>query len=94
MGQTVCRMAGAWRKQIQRYKKEIEEKMGLYIIYKSEIKKLKEKCNPKHFMKPYNSAKIAKANELYAKLDIERLSYSDYVYFKKQISELYDKDDE
>lgn len=73
--------------------KEIEKNLGLYIISKSEIKTLKKKCDPKNFMKPYNSVKIAKANELFVKLNTEKLPFGDYVSYMKQVSELYDKDE-
>lgn len=73
--------------------KNIEEKLGLYVISKSEIKELKERANPKHFMNPYNSEKVTKANELYATLNTDKLSFSDYMLFMKQISELYDNGD-
>lgn len=69
--------------------KSIEDNLCLYVISSREIKELKDKSNPKHFMKPYDSVKINRANEIYAKLSTERLRYSEYLSFQKQISELY-----
>ena len=68
---------------------EIEEKLGCKFISKNDMKKLRKKCNPKLFMKPYDSLKLSKANELYAKLNTNRISVSDYILFEKEVSNLY-----
>lgn len=68
--------------------KELEDKLGIYIITHREIEELKKTCNPKHFMNPYDAQKVKIANELYAKLDTDVLSYYDYYLYMKQASEL------
>jgi len=73
--------------------KEVEEKLGLYLIPLSEIKELREKCNPKHFMNPYDAQKVKTANELYSKLNTPKLTYTDYVSFIEQISKMYHKNE-
>jgi hypothetical protein len=69
--------------------KEIEEKLGLYLITKGEIKELRDRCNPKNFMKPYNAEKITKANTLYGDLQKENISFSRYVELRNEVEGLY-----
>lgn len=72
--------------------KEVEDKLGLSLITRDEITALKEKCNPKHFMTPYDAQKVSKANELYSKLNSDHISCSDYFEIAEQIDEMTSKD--
>ena len=69
--------------------KEIEDKLGLFLITHGEIEELRGRSHPKHFMKPYDAQKVKTANELYAKLNTDKLSYTEYLTYIKQVSELY-----
>jgi hypothetical protein len=50
---------------------------------------LKEKANPKNFMKPYQPNKIEKANELYDKLSLGDLDIDVIEEIEQKIKELY-----
>lgn len=67
-----------------------ESGLGVVLISKSDIRSLKKICNPKRFMKPYNQEKVAIANELYTKLNQERLSCAEYFDIKKKLILLYE----
>ena len=54
-----------------------------------EIEEIKEKLNPKNFMNPYNSEKIARANELMERLLNSGLRYAEFLVIKKNTEELY-----
>lgn len=47
---------------------EASEKLGISFLDPDLIEDLMTKANPEHFINPYNSEKVAKANALYAKL--------------------------
>lgn len=53
--------------------------LGITLIDMEEVEELKEKVNPKRFLNPYNAEKVALANELYAILSKEGLTYNEFV---------------
>ena len=68
---------------------EASERLSIQLIDPMEIDSLKEQLNPKNFMTPYNSEKIARANELMEKLISSELKYKEFLEIKKHTSELY-----
>ena len=71
-----------------------ESELGIVLITKSDIRSLKRKCNPKLFMKPYNPEKVTIANELYTKLNKEKLSCIEYQEIKGRVNTLYEGNEE
>lgn len=71
-----------------------ENELGIFLISKNDIKELKELCNPKRFMKPYDAQKVERANNLFGKLSQGVVSYSAFVKIKEEISLLYEKNKE
>lgn len=67
-----------------------ESGLGIVLISKSDIRSLKKKCYPKRFMNPYNPEKVAIANDLYTKLNQEKLSCAEYFDIKKKLILLYE----
>jgi hypothetical protein len=61
-------------KEIQKF---AENELGIDLINKDKVQELKDKVNPKNFIKPYNAEKIALANELYAIITKESLTYDE-----------------
>lgn len=51
--------------------------LGINLIDAEKLADLKEKVNPKNYMTPYNPDKVALANELYATLSKEGLTYNE-----------------
>ena len=51
--------------------------LGINLIDAEKLADLKEKVNPKNYMTPYNPDKVALANELYATLSNEGLTYNE-----------------
>ena len=51
--------------------------LGISLINKDKLNELKEIVNPKNFLNPYNAEKVALANELYAILSKEDLTYNE-----------------
>lgn len=70
---------------------EAEQELKVSFVDKREKKELLNRCNPKRFMKPYDSRKVTKANEIYGKIKQSNLSYSDYVRMKNEVDELYEE---
>lgn len=68
---------------------EIETKLCGVLVNKRDLTALIQRCNPKHFLKPYNAEKITKANALFARLKQGNISYSDFLKIKEEIEELY-----
>lgn len=53
------------------------EELGINLINNDKVQELIEKVNPKNFINPYNADKLALANELYAILIKEGLTYNE-----------------
>lgn len=51
--------------------------LGISLINQDKLNELKEKVNPKNFLNPYNAEKVALANELFAILSKEGLTYNE-----------------
>ena len=66
-----------------------ENELGIFLISKNDIKELKELCNPKRFMTPYDAQKVERANELFGKLSQGVVSYSAFANIKEEIGLLY-----
>lgn len=71
---------------------EVEEKLGISLLTKREIEKLRAKCNPKHFMKPYDAQKVSIANELYSRLNSNQISCGEYLEISSQIDKMMSND--
>lgn len=65
--------------------------LGINLIDVEMMVELKEKVNPKKFMNPYNPDKVALANELFAALSKEGLTYNEFVAIKVKSKRLYDE---
>lgn len=62
--------------------------LGICLVDIEKIKELREKANPKNYMKPYNAEKVALANELYSKLSKDGLTYSELSEIENRINKL------
>lgn len=58
--------------------------LGINFIDKAELEELKEKVNPKRFLNPYNAEKVSLANELYAVLAKDDLTYRELMEVKEK----------
>lgn len=68
--------------------KEAEEKMDISFVDSIKVASLKKQVNPKRFMKPYQPEKVSLANELYAILNKEKVSYTDIIEIEKKVEKL------
>jgi hypothetical protein len=68
---------------------DAEAKLGIKLVSKKDIKLLQKKCNPRHFMKPYDADKVTKANVLYSRLKQDNIKYAEYVRLKAEVELLY-----
>ena len=68
--------------------KRAVEELGVSIIDEHEIRKLKEKVNPKHYMKPYDAEKVSLANELFARISKEGLKYEEFIEIERKSQKL------
>ena len=62
--------------------------LGINLINQDKLDELKEKVNPKKFLNPYNAEKVASANELYAILTKENLTYEELVEVEERSKSL------
>ena len=63
---------------------QASSELGIDFIDKAELEDLKERVNPKRFINPYNAEKISLANELYATLVKENLTYGELIEVKEK----------
>lgn len=62
--------------------------LGISLINKDKLNELKEKVNPKNYMTPYNPDKVALANELFAILNKEGLTYNEMADVEEKAKQL------
>ena len=62
--------------------------LGVTLIDKNRLAKLKAKLNPQNYMKPYNAEKVSLANELYSRVNKEGLTYEEFVEIEKEAQKL------
>lgn len=62
--------------------------LGINLIDAEKLADLKEKVNPKNYMTPYNPDKVALANELYAILSKEGLTYNEMADVEEKTKQL------
>ena len=65
------------------------QELEINLLDRNKVEMLKEKANPKNFMKPYQPNKIEKANELYDKLSLGNLDIDVIEEIEQKIKELY-----
>ena len=75
--------------KLKSIRKRAVQELGVNLLNKNEIEMLREKANPKNFIKPYRPNKIEKANELYDKLLLNNLDIDEIEEIEQQIKELY-----
>lgn len=63
---------------------QASSELGINFIDKAELEDLKEKVNPKRFLNPYNAEKVSLANELYAVLAKDNLTYGELMEVKEK----------
>ena len=64
------------------------EELGICLINKCELEELRDKVNPKNYMSPYNPDKVALANELYAILTKDGVTYNEFIDVKEKSKQL------
>lgn len=63
---------------------QASSELGINFIDKAELEDLREKVNPKRFLNPYNAEKVSLANELYAILAKDNLTYGELMEVKEK----------
>ena len=63
---------------------QASSELGINFIEEAELEDLKEKVNPKRFFSPYNAEKVSLANELYAVLSKDNLTYGELMEVKEK----------
>ena len=63
---------------------QASSELGINFIDITELEDLKEKVNPKRFLNPYNAEKVSLANELYAVLAKNNLTYGELMEVKEK----------
>lgn len=62
--------------------------LGVSLIDEEKLSELKEKVNPKNYLTPYNAEKVALANELFALLSKDGLTYNEFIEVEQKSKEL------
>ena len=73
---------------IEAIQKEAVSELGINLINKERIKDLKELANPRKYLNPYNPDKVALANELYAILSKNSITYEELAEVEERIKAL------
>ncbi len=63
---------------------QASSELGINFIDNAELEDLREKVNPKRFLNPYNAEKVSLANELYAILAKDNLTYGELIEVKEK----------
>ena len=63
---------------------QASSELDISFIDEAELEDLKEKVNPKRFLNPYNAEKVSLANELYAVLAKNNLTYGELMEVKEK----------
>ena len=64
------------------------DKLKISLIDKSLLDDLKKKVNPQFFMKKYDAEKVLLANDLYARLQNDNLSYNEFIEIQELAKQL------
>lgn len=64
------------------------KELGINLINKDRVQELMERVNPKKFINPYNAGKLSLANELYAIITKENLTYNELEEVEEKAKEL------
>ena len=62
--------------------------LGITLIDKNRLAKLKAKLNPQNYMKPYDAEKVSLANELFSRVNKKGLTYEEFVEIEKEAQKL------
>lgn len=62
--------------------------LGIILIDSEKLANLKEKVNPKNYLTPYNAEKVALANELFAILSKDGLTYNEFIDVEEKSKQL------
>lgn len=65
---------------------EAEEKLGVTLVKKDEVRKLKKRIHPKNFLKEYNSVRVKKATEFYDCLSNKQLRLAEFYKLQLEIN--------
>ena len=57
---------------------QAEKLLEIQLIDEAQIENMKRMLNPVNFMKPYDAEKVALANELYSRIMVDKISYSEF----------------
>lgn len=68
--------------------KEAVNKLGISLINKEMLHVLKNKVNPKNYMKPYDAEKVTLANNLYARLSVDNISFEEFLEIERLSEQL------
>lgn len=66
----------------------VQSELGIGLVTTNEINEALNIANPSNYIKPYNAEKVALANDLYSKLQIPNLKYSEFIAIKEQLKQL------
>lgn len=64
------------------------EKLKISLIEQSLLNDLKKKVNPQNYMKHYDAEKVTLANDLYARLSKDNLTYNEFVEIQELSKQL------
>jgi len=67
---------------------EVEKKLGIRIVDDELISELKEKVNPKNYLKPYDAEKVTLANDLYSRLSKDNITYKEIIEIQEESKKL------
>jgi len=73
-------------------RKEVAERLGINFIDAKKQARLKLKCHPKNFMKPYDKEKVDIATKLYNKLRSSVLDVDELEEIEETVKQLYTKE--
>lgn len=73
--QTLLNINSDDKETLMKIQSKAVSELSISLINKEELNELRQKVNPKNFMKPYNAEKVSLANELYSILSDENIDY-------------------
>lgn len=77
---------------LKEIRRQAHQMLGISFFSHERLEELKKRCNPTHFMNPYQPEKVKLSNELFATLTKESLDIDELEAVEKRIEELYNDD--
>ena len=76
------------KEQMEEIQQQAVKRLKISLIEPSLLNELRKKVNPQNFMKNYDAEKVSLANDLYARLSKDNLTYNEFIEIQELSKQL------